>query len=131
MDCNDGCVLYASCLSSSCLFVMLLIFTCSMDMPVAHGVLIGLCVVFFGVGVSFACLCVWLVMWCGSEHLHTPVRPGVDSTSPAKSKIRFAGHRTGNLASKTKKSDTVGAFGKAGKVDTICISLLRYVGPTS
>ena len=38
-----GCVVYASCLSASCLFVMPSMFTCSMVMPVARGVLIGLC----------------------------------------------------------------------------------------
>ena len=51
--------MYASCLSSSCLFKMPLMFTCSMDMPVARGVLFGLCGVFLGVGAScllFACV---------------------------------------------------------------------------
>ena len=54
---------------------------------------------------------------------HTEVRPGFDSTSPAKSNVCFVRHRTGNLAGQPKKSGTVGAFGKAGNVDTICISL--------
>ena len=40
------CVVYVSCLSSTCLLVMPLMLTCSMDMPVALGVLIGLCGVF-------------------------------------------------------------------------------------
>ena len=53
----SGCVVCASCLSSSCLFVMPLMFTCSMDMPVARGVLVGLCGVFLGVDASFV-LCV-------------------------------------------------------------------------
>ena len=60
-------------LSSSYLFVMPLTFTCSMDMPVARGVLIWLCGVFLGVGASFvlhACVGVLLVMWCCSEHVH-------------------------------------------------------------
>ena len=48
-----GCVLFASCLSSSCLFVMPLMLTCSMDKPVVRGVLIGLCGVFWGVVASF------------------------------------------------------------------------------
>ena len=60
---------------------------------------------------------------------HTDVGPGFDSTSPAKS-IRSASHRTGNLAGMTEKSGAVGAFGKAGRVDTICIPL-RDVGPTA
>ena len=71
----SGCVVYASCLSSSCLFVMSLMFTCSMDMPVAHGVLVGLSGLVLGVGASFllfACVGVVLVLvlWCGSEHVH-------------------------------------------------------------
>ena len=54
---------------------MLLMFTCSMDMPIACGVLFGSYGVFLGVGVSFmlfACvgLNVVLVLWCGSEHEH-------------------------------------------------------------
>ena len=36
-------VVYASCLSSSCLLVMPLMLICSIDMPVARDVLIGLC----------------------------------------------------------------------------------------
>ena len=48
-----GCVVYASCLRSSGLLVMPLMFTCSMDIPVARGVLIGLCGVFLDVGASF------------------------------------------------------------------------------
>ena len=36
----------------------------------------------------------------------------------------------GNLTGKTEKSGTVGAFDKAGNVDTICI-LLRDVDPTA
>ena len=51
----SGCVVYASCLSSSCLFVMP--FTCSMDMTVVRGVLIGLCGVFLGVIASFPVIC--------------------------------------------------------------------------
>ena len=43
--------MYASYLSSSCLFVMPLMF--SMVMLVARGVLIGLCGMCLGVGVSF------------------------------------------------------------------------------
>ena len=43
----SGCVVYTSCLSSSCLFVMPFMFTCSMDMLVARDVLIGLCGVFW------------------------------------------------------------------------------------
>ena len=68
-----GCVVNASCLSSSCLFVMPLMFTCSMDKPVARGVLFGLCDVFLGVGASFmlfACVGVVLVLRCGLEHVH-------------------------------------------------------------
>ena len=57
--------------------------------------------------------------------------PGFDSMSPAKGSIRFASHRMGNLVGTTEKSGTVGAVGKAGWVDTICISLLRDVGPTA
>ena len=68
-----SCVVYASCLSSSSLLVMLLMFTCSIDMPVARGVLIELCGLFLGVGASFllfACVGVVLVLRCGSEHVH-------------------------------------------------------------
>ena len=62
----SGCVVYTSCLSSSCLFVMPLMFTCSMDMPVARGVLIGLCGVFLGVGASFVLFaCVGVVCFVG------------------------------------------------------------------
>ena len=53
----SGCVVYASCLSSSCLLVMPLMLTCSMDMPVACGVFIGLCNVFLGVGAKFSVVC--------------------------------------------------------------------------
>ena len=109
------------------------IFNCSMDMPVDRGVLIGLCGVFMGVGASFvlfAYVGVVLVMWfrtCAlapacSLAAHTEVGPGFDSTSPAKS-------RTGNFAGKTEKRGMVGAFGKAGGVDTICIPLMRDVDP--
>ena len=49
----SGCVVCASYLSSSRLFVVPLMFTCTMDMLVACGVLIGLCGVFLGVDVSF------------------------------------------------------------------------------
>ena len=35
------------------------------------------------------------------------------------------------MVGKTKKNGTVGAFGKAGKGDTICISLLRDVSLTA
>ena len=137
----SGCVVYASCLSSSCLLVMPLMLTCNMDMPVARGVLIGLCGVFLGVVASFllfACVgvecCVGVAVWFRTCALapapayglaaHTDVGPGFDSTSPAKS------IRTGDLAGITEKSGAVGAFGKAGRVDTICIQL-RDVGPTA
>ena len=59
--------MYASCLSSSCLFVIPLMFTCSTDMLVARDVLFGLCGVFLGVGVSFllfASVGVVLVLRC-------------------------------------------------------------------
>ena len=57
--------MYASCLSSSFLFVKLLMFTCSMVMPVAR-VLIGLCGVFLGVGASFVLFaCVGVVCFVG------------------------------------------------------------------
>ena len=60
----SGCVVYASCLSSSCLFVMPLMFTCGMDMPVAS-VLIGLCGVFLGVDASFVLFAyVGVLCWC-------------------------------------------------------------------
>ena len=49
----SGCVICASCLSSSCLYVMPLMFTCSMDVSVSRDVLIGLCGVFLVVGASF------------------------------------------------------------------------------
>ena len=39
---------YASCLSSSCLLVMPLMFTCSIDIPVTRDVLFGLCGMFLG-----------------------------------------------------------------------------------
>ena len=42
----SGCVVYASCLISSCLLVMQLMLTCNIDMPVARGVMIGLCGIF-------------------------------------------------------------------------------------
>ena len=78
---------------------------------------------------------------CGSEHVfrpapacglaeHTDVGPGFDSASPAKSRFRFARHRTGNLTGKTEKCGTVGAFDKADSVDPICI-LLKDVNPTA
>ena len=66
----SGCVLYVSCLSSSCLFVMPLMFTCSMVMPVARGVLIGLCSVFLGVGASFVLLACVFCWRCDSERVH-------------------------------------------------------------
>ena len=117
-----------------------------MVMPVARGVLIGLCGLFLGVGASFVLFaCVGVVCFVGDVvwfrtcalapapacglAAHTDVGPGFDSTSPAKS-IRSASHRTGNLAGTTGKSGTVGAFGKAGRVDTICMPL-RDVGPTA
>ena len=75
----SGCVVYASCLSSSYLLVMPLMLTCSIDMPVARGVLIGLCGVFSGVGASFmlfVCVgvqcCVGVAVWfstCSSMRL--------------------------------------------------------------
>ena len=37
----------------------------------------------------------------------------------------------GNLTGKTEKSGTVGAFDKAGNVDTICILLEDVVRPTT
>ena len=107
----SGCVVYASCLISSCLLVMPLMLTCNMDMPVARGVLIGLCGVFLGVVASFllfACVgvecCVGVAVWfrtyalapapaCGLAE-HTAVGPGFDSTSPTKSRFRLASHRT-------------------------------------
>ena len=62
----SGCVVCANCLSSSCLFVMSLIFTFSMAMHVARSVLIGLCGVFLGVSASFAlCACVGVVCFVG------------------------------------------------------------------
>ena len=78
---------------------MPLIFTCSMDMPVARGVLFGLCSVFLGIGTSFllfACVgvecCVGIAMWfrtcalapapvCGLA-THTDVGPGFGSNVP-------------------------------------------------
>ena len=54
---------------------------------------------------------------------HTDVRPDLDSRSPAKSRFRFASHRTGNLAGKTEKNGTVGD-------DAICI-FLKDVDPTA
>ena len=140
----SGCVVYASCLSSSCLFVMPLMFTCSMDMPVARGVLIGLCGVFLGVGASFVLFaCVGVVCFVGDVvwfrtcalapapacglAAHTDVGPVLGSTSP---RFRFTSHRTGNLAGKTEKSGPVGAFDKAGGVDTLCI-LLKDGNPTA
>ena len=92
--------MYASCLSSSCLFVMSLIYTCSMDTLVARGVLFGLCGMFLRVGVSFllfACVgveyFVGVAVWfricalapapaCGIA-AYTNVRPGFDSTPTA------------------------------------------------
>ena len=68
-----SCIFRTSCLSSSCLLVMLLMLTCSMDMLVARGVLIGLCGMFLGVSASFllfACVGVVLVLRCGLEHVH-------------------------------------------------------------
>ena len=58
-------------------------------------------------------------------------RAWVRPTSPAKSSIRFASQRTRNLAGKTEKRGTVGAFGKAGGVDRICIPLMMDVDPTA
>ena len=101
-----GCVMYASCLSSSCLFVMPLMFTCSMDMHVARGVLFGLCGVSLDVGVSFLLfVCVGVECYVGVAvcfktcalapapacglATYSDVGPEFDSTSPAKS-IRFA-----------------------------------------
>ena len=131
-------VVYAICLSSSCLFVIALMFTCNMDMPVVRGVLFGLCGVFLGVVARFllfACVgvdcCVGVAVWfktcalapapaCGLA-AHTDVGPVFDSTSPTKSRCRLASHRAGNLIDKIEKSGTVGAFDKAGFVDIICI----------
>ena len=59
-----GCVVYASCLSSSCLLVMPLMLMCSVDTPVARDVLIGLCDVFLGVVVIFRYVRVWVLFWC-------------------------------------------------------------------
>ena len=60
----SGHVVYASCLSPSCLLPLML--TCGMVMPVARGVLIGLCNVFLGVGVSFVPFaCVGVVCFVG------------------------------------------------------------------
>ena len=88
----SGCVVYASCLSSSCLLVMPLMFT--------RGVLIGLCGVFLGVGASFqlfACVgvkcCFGVAVWfrtcalarapVGGLAAHTDVGPKVDFAFPA------------------------------------------------
>ena len=86
----------------------------------------GCCV---GVAVWFRTCALTPASACGLA-AYTDVWPGFDSTSPAKSRFRFASHRTGNLAGKTEKSGTVGAFDKAGGVDTICI-LLKDVDPTA
>ena len=101
---------YVCCLSSSCLFVMPLMFTSSMDMPVARGVLLGLCGVFLGASfLLFACVgvecCVGDAVWfrtcalapaptCGLA-ARTDVGPEFDSTSPAQS-IRSAS-QDGNI----------------------------------
>ena len=77
----SGCVVYASCLSSSCLFVMSLMCTCSMVMPVARGDVVW-----------FRTCALATAPACGLA-THTDVGPEFDSTSPAKS-IRFASHRT-------------------------------------
>ena len=91
----SGCVVYANCLSSSCLLVMSLMLTCNMDMPVARGVLIGLC----GMFLEFFCyLLVWVLsvaVWFRTCALapapacclaaQTDVGPGSDLMSPAKS----------------------------------------------
>ena len=62
----SGCVVYTSCLNSSCLFVMPVMFTCSMDMHVARGVLLGLCGVFLCVASSFVLrACVGVVCFVG------------------------------------------------------------------
>ena len=58
----SGCVVYASCLSSSRVFVMPLMFTCSMVVPVACGDVIGLCNLFLGVGANFVLFACVLVM---------------------------------------------------------------------
>ena len=51
----SGCVVYASCLSFSCLLVMPLMYTCSVDMLVARGVLIVWCV--FGLVFCYLLMC--------------------------------------------------------------------------
>ena len=99
--------------------------------------MIGLCGVFLGVGVSFllfACVGVECCALppapaCGLA-AHTNVGPGFNLTSPAKSILRFASHRTGNWAGKTEKRGTVRAFDKAGGVATICI-FLKDADPTA
>ena len=90
---------------------MPLMFTYSMDMSVALGVLIGLFVVCFWVLVRVLCcvlvrvLCVSLLMWYGSEHvhwhlpqhaalLHTP-KSGPGSTRHLPPKVKFALPYTG------------------------------------
>ena len=51
---------------------------------------------------------------------------GLDSTRRPRQKYS----RTRNLAGTTEKSGAMGAFGKAGRIDIICIPL-RDVGPTA
>ena len=62
----SGCAVYASCISSSCLLVMSLMFTCSVDTPVARGVLLWLYSVFLDVASFCYCLrgcCVGVAVW--------------------------------------------------------------------
>ena len=87
------------------------------------------CVVYFvGDVVWFRTCALAPALACGFA-AHTEFEPGFDSASPAKS--RFSLPPDGKLAGKTKKNGTVGAFDKAGRVDTSCISLLRDVSPTA
>ena len=106
----SGRVVYASCLSSSRLFVMLLMFNCSTDMPVTRGVFTGFCGMFLGVVASFqlfACVgvecCVGVAVWfrtcilasapeCGLAECTS--MSGLDSTRRPPSKV-FALSATG------------------------------------
>ena len=100
-----------------------------MDMPVVRGVLIGLCGVFLGVVASFllfACVgvecCVGVAVWFRTCALAPAPACGLAAHTDV-DRYRLASHRAGNLTGKTEKSGTMGAFNKAGFVDTICILL--------
>ena len=102
-------------------------------MPVARGVFLGvicLCVCYVGDLVWFRACALAPAPACGLV-AHTEVGHRFVSTSPDKSSIRFASHKSGNLAGKTEKRGTVRAFGNAGGVDTICIPLMRDIDPTA